>query len=88
MMRTLPMLSALSLLAFAASATLKPARSVFVPSKNIACQYFDYDKQNVLRCDIRAVETTRRPADCDLDWGKAFEMKAKGHAYACATATR
>ena len=51
------------------------------PSKNITCQYFDYDKQNTLRCDIRAMETKpRRPADCDLDYGGAFEMSAKGPA--------
>ena len=51
------------------------------PSKNIACQYFDYDRQNTLRCDImEATVTARRPADCDLEWGKAFEMRAKGGA--------
>jgi hypothetical protein len=51
------------------------------PSKNIACQYFGYDKQNVLRCDISAMETKpRRPADCELDYGGAFEMNAKGPA--------
>jgi hypothetical protein len=51
------------------------------PSKNNACQYFDYDKQNTLRCDISAMETKpRRPADCDLDYGGAFEMNAKGPA--------
>jgi len=51
------------------------------PSKNIACQYFDYDKQNILRCDIAAMETKpRRPADCELDYGGAFEMNAKGPA--------
>ena len=51
------------------------------PSKNIACAYFDYDKQNTLRCDISAMETKpRRPADCDLDYGGAFEMNAKGPA--------
>jgi len=51
------------------------------PSKNITCQYFDYDKQNTLRCDISAMETKpRRPADCDLDYGGAFEMSAKGSA--------
>jgi hypothetical protein len=49
------------------------------PSKNIVCAYFDYDKQNTLRCDImEATVTARRPADCDLEWGKAFEMNAKG----------
>jgi hypothetical protein len=51
------------------------------PSKNITCQYFDYDKQNTLRCDINAMETKPpRPADCDLDYGGAFEMNAKGAA--------
>jgi hypothetical protein len=51
------------------------------PTKNVACQYFDYDKQNTLRCDImEATVTARRPADCDLEWGKAFEMNAKGGA--------
>jgi hypothetical protein len=51
------------------------------PSKNIACAYFDYDKQNTLRCDImEATVTARRPADCDLEWGKAFEMRSKGGA--------
>jgi hypothetical protein len=51
------------------------------PSKNIACQYFDYDRQNILRCDIAVMEgKPRRPADCDLDYGGAFEMNAKGSA--------
>jgi hypothetical protein len=51
------------------------------PSNNIACQYFDYDRQHTLRCDImEATVTARRPADCDLEWGKAFEMRAKGSA--------
>ena len=51
------------------------------PSKNIACAYFDYDKQNTLRCDImEATVTARRPADCDLEWGKAFEMRSRGSA--------
>ena len=50
------------------------------PSRNIACQYFDYDNQNTLRCDImEATVTARRPADCDLEWGKAFEMRSKGN---------
>lgn len=51
------------------------------PSKNIACQYFVDDKQNTLRCDISAMETKpRRPADCELDYGGAFQMNAKGNA--------
>jgi hypothetical protein len=59
------------------------------PSKNIACQYFDYNKQNTLRCDIiEATVTARRPANCDLEWGKAFEMRSKGNAERLSTATR
>ncbi len=51
------------------------------PSGNIHCQYFDggSDKPpsaNVLRCDIRSLANhiPRRPKDCDLDFGHAFEM--------------
>ena len=76
-------LLALSLLLIATSPTLAQSSVTGFrsPSKNIACQYFDYDKQNTLRCDImEATVTARRPADCDLDWGKAFEMRAKGGA--------
>ena len=67
-------------LATAANAQSGPA-GFQSPSKNIACAYFDYDNQNTLRCDImEATVTARRPADCDLEWGKAFEMNAKGAA--------
>jgi hypothetical protein len=50
------------------------------PSNNIACQFFTTDdKRNVLRCDIREMTTNpRRPADCDLEWGHAFELSSKG----------
>ena len=73
-------LLALSLLPLAATALAQNAPTGFrSPSNNIACQYFDYDKQNTLRCDImEATVTARRPADCDLEWGKAFEMRSKG----------
>ena len=82
MMRTLVMLSALSLLTCAATAQAQSGPTGFQsPSKNIACQYFDYDRQNVLRCDImEATVTARRSANCDLEWGKAFEMRSKGNA--------
>jgi uncharacterized protein DUF6636 len=51
------------------------------PSKNIACQFFTSEAQNVLRCDIIEMDTRpKRPADCELDWGHAFEMTAKGNA--------
>ena len=71
-------LSALLIFTAAAQAQGGPA-GFLAPSKNIACRYFDYDRQNVLRCDImEATVTARRPADCDLEWGKAFEMRARG----------
>ncbi|MEY9126439.1 DUF6636 domain-containing protein [Bradyrhizobium yuanmingense] len=51
------------------------------PSKNIACQFFTDNGQGVLRCDILNMDARpRRPADCELDWGHAFEMSAKGAA--------
>jgi len=51
------------------------------PSKNIACQFFTDNGQGLLRCDIMNLESRpRRPADCELDYGHAFEMSAKGTA--------
>lgn len=51
------------------------------PSKNIVCQFFTDNGQNVLRCDIMSMDARpRRPADCDLDYGHAFAMNAKGAA--------
>ena len=80
MIHRLATLSALSLLTFAATPHAQSGPAGFrSPSGNIACQYFDYDRQNVLRCDImQATVTARRPADCELDWGRAFEMRSKG----------
>ena len=81
-MRPQPMLLFLSLITASSIAHAQSGPAGFQsPSKNIACQFFDYDKQNVLRCDISAMETKpRRPADCELDYGGAFEMNAKGPA--------
>jgi hypothetical protein len=75
-------LLALSLLPLAATALAQNAPTGFQsPSSNIACQYFDYDRQHTLRCDImEATVTAPRPADCDLEWGKAFEIRSKGSA--------
>ena len=55
------------------------------PSKNIACQFYADNGQandkGVLRCDIMNMEMRpRRPTDCELDYGHAFEMSAKGSA--------
>jgi hypothetical protein len=79
--RLLPTILALSpLLTFAAAARAQDALIGFrSPSKNIACQYYDYDRVVALRCDImEATVAARRPRDCDLEFGKAFEMKPKG----------
>ncbi len=74
------LLLALSFLTLAA-----PANAQYVPvgfqspSKNIHCQFSADNKQNALRCDLAAMETKpRRPADCELDYGSAFSMNAKG----------
>jgi hypothetical protein len=78
-------LRSLTLLALLAAAS--PARAqdrpigFLTPSKNIACQFFTDNGQGVLRCDIMNLDTRpRRPADCELEWGNAFEMSAKGSA--------
>jgi hypothetical protein len=66
-----------SLLAFlpSASAQEKPAgfRS---PSGNIFCQADKADTGYVLRCDVMKISNKPppRPKDCDLDWGRAFEI--------------
>jgi hypothetical protein len=75
-------LVALFLLLVTSSANAQSSVTGFrSPSNNIGCQYFDDDRQHTLRCDImEATVTARRPADCDLEYGKAFEMRAKGSA--------
>lgn len=46
------------------------------PSDNIYCAYYDNDGKALVRCDIKSYTPTtrKRPADCDLDWGYAFEI--------------
>ena len=78
LLATLPALSLL--LAFATAANAQDALIGFrSPSNNIGCQYYDYDRVVALRCDImEATATAPRPRNCDLEFGKAFEMKPKG----------
>jgi len=47
------------------------------PSGNILCGIFDDDYPGA-RCDIRSLTPsfTRRPADCDLEWGSSFWIGA------------
>src|SRR5258708_39668321 len=76
-----PILLALPLLLIAAAAAHPQSGppGFQSPKKTIACQFFTDDKANVLRCDIAEMATKpRRPADCDLEWGDAFEMNSKG----------
>lgn len=68
-------------LAFAQGAGDASVAGFKSPSANIHCQYFDgaSDKPpsaNVIRCDIKSIGNPlpRRPKDCDLEWGQAFEM--------------
>ena len=45
------------------------------PSGNIHCQYWRDEKGAALRCDMRAISNRLPPPrDCDLDWGRAFEV--------------
>jgi len=49
------------------------------PSKNISCQLDT--QESVLRCDVAKIDVyPPRPADCDLEYGNAFQMSAKGRA--------
>jgi hypothetical protein len=51
------------------------------PSKNIGCQFYTDNGQGMLRCDITNMEARpQRPASCELDYGHAFEVSAKGSA--------
>jgi len=64
----------------AASAQDRPI-GFLTPSNNIACHFFADNGQGVLRCDIVNMEARpHRPADCERDYGQAFEMSAKGSA--------
>ncbi|MGY8683729.1 BBP7 family outer membrane beta-barrel protein [Bradyrhizobium sp. UFLA05-153] len=78
-LRTLIAVASL-LAASTASAQNRPI-GFLTPSKNLVCQFCTDNGQGVLRCDIMEMEARpRRPADCELDWGHAFEMMAKGSA--------
>jgi hypothetical protein len=51
------------------------------PSGNISCLVFIESPQNSIRCDIKVMDTRpKRPADCDLEYGRAFQMNSKGRA--------
>jgi hypothetical protein len=49
------------------------------PSGNIHCAIMDLPDYKGARCDLTSfVPSFPRPADCDLDWGYALEVAARG----------
>jgi hypothetical protein len=52
------------------------------PTGNIHCAMYIHEEGAAARCDLRdyTPSYTRRPADCDLDWGMAFAVGASGKA--------
>lgn len=65
-------------LALAAASLPAHAGAVYfrTPSDNIYCAYDDYDGTPHIRCDIMNYTPSigGMPADCDLEWGDAFEI--------------
>jgi hypothetical protein len=75
------LLVSLSLLLIAASPARAQNDSIGFqsPSKNIACLVFPDGTQPAIRCDIAIMDTRpKRPASCDLEYGQAFMMHARG----------
>ena len=70
--------TAIVLLAVLASPALADDYLVFrSPSGNINCAIF-IGASDEARCDLRAMTPsfTKRPADCELDWGESFGIGA------------
>jgi len=52
------------------------------PSSNIFCITFTDESGPGMRCDLRSLAAfPPRPADCDLEWGDAFQLPASGRAF-------
>jgi hypothetical protein len=73
--------AATALLAAATTASAAPTletRAFRTPSGNIGCFF----GSGTLRCDILETSASipRRPASCQQDWGRAFEMTKGGRA--------
>jgi hypothetical protein len=72
--------AALVMAGWANSAPAQDDMAAFrTPSDNIHCLVVD-GPEPVLRCDITDFKPSfrKRPADCDLEWGDAFELGATG----------
>ena len=65
--------------AIAQSAQSNELKRFFTPSRNIGC----FGDSKTVRCDLRTTTGTppKRPANCELEWGDAFELNrtGKGH---------
>ncbi len=66
--------------AFGGPACAQSADAFRSPSGNIFCQAIETENGPFLRCDIRQISNRPppRPRSCDLDYGQAFEISAKG----------
>ena len=74
------------LLAAAAVALLAPglaagaeSKRFITPSRNIGC----FGDNTGVRCDIRttSAKPPKRPANCRLDWGSAYEVNRRGRGH-------
>jgi hypothetical protein len=78
-MRCLLIIAVLATLTSAANA--QDVSGFQSPSKNISCLVFPDGSITAIRCDIAAMDSKpKRPANCDLEYGQAFMMDAKGGA--------
>lgn len=87
MRRRLPLATLAALLGLAALVPLAPPAYAELtgfqtPSKNIHCLYQNEFGTPSVRCDILNFTgpIPRRPASCDLDYGRAFEVTTTGRA--------
>ena len=79
-MRRLLTLASLFVLASVA-AQAQDAAGFQSPSKNISCLVFPDGDKRAIRCDIAVMDIKpKRPADCELEYGQAFMMHARGGA--------
>lgn len=79
-MQRLLMLAAMASLLVSAGVSTAMAQDGFrSPTGNIHCQFFTSDGESVLRCDLRQIskQSIPRPADCELDFGRAFEISTR-----------
>ncbi len=72
-----------TLLLFATPAVAQDYVTFQTPSGNIQCLAWDSGGENFVDCELRQMATSplqRRPAGCELDWGRRFAVAATGPA--------